>query len=331
MRREHLQHLACPDCKGDLRVSEVLKEEQSSIEEGTLECERCGRTYEVSRHIPRFVPAENYASGFGFQWNLMGQLQYDSHNGSTVSGDRFFDETGWPRDMQGEKILEVGSGAGRFTEHAISTGALVVSLDYSGAVDANFRFNGHHPNVLIVQGDVYALPFRPGYFDRVCCLGVLQHTPDVAKSFRCLPEVLRPGGSLVVDVYRRLVWWKQLLVTRYWVRPITRRMRPQRLYEVCRRYISFMWPITGWLRKLPFGASLSWSLLVADYRGVLPLEDDVLKDWALLDTFDMLSPAYDQPQTLETVRGWFEAGDFETSDVQYGYNGIQARGVKRSG
>ena len=49
---------------------------------------------------------------------------------------KIFESSKWNRDLKGETILEVGSGSGRFTEHAVSTGAMVISLDYSIAVEA---------------------------------------------------------------------------------------------------------------------------------------------------------------------------------------------------
>ena len=33
-------------------------------------------------------------------------------------------------------------------------------------------------------------------------------------------------------------------------------------------------------------------LLIADYRGILDLSEEQLKEWAILDTFDVLSPMY---------------------------------------
>ena len=56
-------------------------------------------------------------------------------------------------------ILEVGSGSGRFTEQAAKTGATIISCDYSYAVEANFASNGKNDNVLIVQADLYHMPF----------------------------------------------------------------------------------------------------------------------------------------------------------------------------
>ena len=83
-------------------------------------------------------------------------------------------------------VLDVGCGAGRFAEIALRTGAKVVALDYSTAVDACYANLGHHENLEVVQGDVYALPFVGRSFPFVYSLGVLQHTPDVRTAFAAL-------------------------------------------------------------------------------------------------------------------------------------------------
>src|SRR5436853_493364 len=117
MKREHLYLLACPECKGEIELVEAREEMEGSVRTGTLECIRCNERYSIIRHIPRFVPLENYASGFGFEWIKHARTQYDSYCGAPVSETRFFEETKWPRDMGGQLLLEVGSGSGRFTEH----------------------------------------------------------------------------------------------------------------------------------------------------------------------------------------------------------------------
>jgi hypothetical protein len=40
---------------------------------------------------------------------------------------------------------------------------------------------------------------------------------------------------------------------------------------------------------------------------------------------------HDNPQTLETVRRWFDAAGVTHLDVHYGYNGIEARGRQPAG
>jgi hypothetical protein len=46
---------------------------------------------------------------------------------------------------------------------------------------------------------------------------------------------------------------------------------------------------------------------VANRLGVLPLTDQQQREWSLLDTFDWLSPEFDNPQTPATVRSGFDA------------------------
>lgn len=328
MREEQLEHLRCPGCSSGLAVEAVARRSNGRIEEGELACAGCGKRYPIVRFIPRFVRSENYAEGFGLEWTLHSRTQYDSASGIALSETRFFEETRWPRALDGEIVIEPGSGSGRFTEHAASTGALVLSLDYSNAVEANYRSNGHRENVLIVQGDVLAMPFPKEYADKLFCFGMLQHTPDPERSFLALVEHLKPGGELVVDVYEKSVT-QWLLGTKYWVRPLTRRLPPDRLYRYVRRYVDVMWPVAEVVRRIPrIGPALNWRLLIADYSALLS-DEATLKQWAYLDTFDMLAPRYDYPQTLAEVRRWCEEASLENVDVSPGFNGIEARGHRR--
>jgi hypothetical protein len=105
-------------------------------------------------------------------------------------------------------------------------------------------------------------------------------------------------------------------------------MPPAFLYEAACRYVKLMWPIARLIHRLPHGRQINWALLIADYRDVYDLNDDMLREWAILDTFDMLSPRYDAPQTLENVREWFRVAGLDAVEVEIGYNGIEGRGKK---
>lgn len=328
MNKDHIRFLACPKCNKNLDLLDEKTDSDGYIESGTLRCSSCNKDYPIIRSIPRFVDLDNYASGFGFQWIKHSKTQYDSFSGANLSETRFFEETKWPRNLSGEVILEVGSGSGRFTEQAASTGAMVLSMDYSIAVEANYKSNGKKDNVLIVQGDIYQMPFKRNFFDKLLCIGVLQHTPDVKKSFYELPQYLKSKGSLVIDVYKKYPLYIQIFLTKYWARPITKRINSQLLYKIISAYIKFMWPLAKLITKLPYGRNINWLLFIADYKGMFDLEDKMLRQWAILDTFDMLSPAYDYPQHIETINGWFQDNNLENIDIHYGYNGIEARATK---
>jgi len=329
MKKSHLELLACPDCKASLDILENQGDESDSIESGSLQCSNCNHCFPIIRHIPRFVPLENYASGFGFQWVKHSRTQYDSHTGANASEERFFEETKWPRDLSGQFILEVGSGSGRFTEQAARTNATVVSMDYSVAVEANYASNGDKENVLIVQADIYKMPFNHNFFDKLYCFGVLQHTPDVEKSFSVLPSFLKSGGKIAADVYRKYSFFKEILRTKHWIRPITKEMNPEFLYKITSNYVKLMWPLCKIIHNMPYGKNINWALFVGDYRGKYDLNEYHLREWAILDTFDMLSPAYDNPQTINTMRKWFRDNNLQNMDIQHGpHGGVEVRGVK---
>ena len=330
MRTEQVSSLCCPDCHGDLRLT-VESSDRNRVRTGTLACSACEHLFPIRNFIPRFVADEDYARPFGFQWEQHGTTQHDTHSGSPVSETRFFAETGWPRDLKGQTILEAGCGSGRFTQHALSTGAHVIAFDMSRSVDAAYQVHGEAERLLIVQADLYRLPIAPQTCDRVFCFGVLQHTPDVESAFHALVDRVKPDGWFAADVYDRRTGPLRVLEsfyrTYYWLRPITRRVDPARLYSWVRSYISTMWPIARYINRIPvIGRKLNRMLMVVDYRGRYDLTDEQLREWAILDTFDLLAPRFDQRQTLATFRKWFHQAAMYDVDVHYGHNGIEGRG-----
>lgn len=300
-----LDILCCPSCRATLAQPDAT----------SLRCTSCAATYAVRDGIPRFVPAENYASNFGLQWNLFQRTQLDSFSGHPISRQRFLQYTGWTEeDMRGALVLDVGCGAGRFTEIALSLGARVVALDYSSAVDACRRNHEGERRLCVVQGDIYRMPFKAETFDRVYCFGVLQHTPDVERSFLALPAVLKSGGSIAVDVYPKL--WTNALWPKYWLRRITRRLDPGTLFSGVRTAVRWFWPVSVAAGRVPvIGRKLRYLIPIVNYEGVYPLSPQQLKDWAVLDTFDMLAPAYDQPQKAATLEGWMRKGGLDAVEV----------------
>ncbi len=299
------------------------------IKEGLLVEPGSGNQYFIVDYIPRFVPSENYAKSFGFQWNTHSQTQYDEISKHNTSKERFEKETKWGNDLKGQFILEAGSGSGRFTTEALKTEAMVVSFDYSNAVEANYKSNGHLDNVLIVQADIYEIPFPQHFFDKVFCFGVLQHTPDPEAAFLNLINYLKSGGKLASDIYlKSLTKWA--LQPKYWVRPFTRGSDPQKLYSRVKKYVDFMWPLAKLISKIPkIGPTINWKLILPDYTRELPNADDkTLKEWTYLDAMDMLSPMYDKPQTLKTFINWHRKVGLADIEVHYGFNGIEGRGTK---
>jgi len=325
MYRKTASLLRCPGCASslDLRSHET----GDWIEDGALECPQCQAAVPVTRGIPRFVPYANYAANFGRQWNLFRRTQLDSHSGVPISRDRFIRYTGHSEDkLRGALVLDAGCGAGRFAEIALSMGARVIAIDYSSAIDAA-RANLHGTgDIDFIQADINRLPFAPGSFPNTYCLGVLQHTPDPEASFAALARIVAPGGHLAVDVYP--AGWKNLFFAKYWIRPIVKRWTPERSLGVVQRWFPTLFAISDFVRRIPLvGHYLRYLVPVANYRGVYPLSAEQHREWALLDTFDMWAPAFDQPQTLDTLGDWFVAAGFPNAEIFHaGFN--VGRGIK---
>jgi len=265
-----------------------------------------GSRFPIVAGIPRICEPDNYTQNFGLQWNKFDVTQIDRpETGLELSTSRFFAETGWtPEELSGQDVLEVGSGAGRFTQVVLAnTKARLWSVDYSSAVEANLRNNAAiAPDRLkLFQSSIYEMPFPDGSFDKVFCLGVLQHTPDFEASVRALVAKARPGGEIVVDFYPIRGWWTKLNA-KYLLRPVTKRMPHDKLLERIDRNIDWLMGAHRALVRWRMGA-LTRFLPIADLRYILPkaLSPEQAREWAVLDTFDMYSPEYDQPQRLEWV------------------------------
>ncbi len=313
MKKILLEQIRCPQT-GQLLKLEVINESNldsdGDVIEGWLYSEDESCRYPIRNGVPRFVPESNYSNNFGMQWNLFAKTQLDSYSGVEISADRFWKATNWSKEELRDKwVLDVGCGSGRFAEIALKAGAQVVALDYSSAVDACRENLNHFPNLHIVQGDIFHLPFAPESFSFVYSLGVLQHTPNPKKAFFSMIPIIKPGGSFCVDCYWRRL--SSLFHAKYIFRVGTKHMNHERLFSLLVMFVPKMLTVSRLLGRIPlFGKYLKRLVPVADYEGIYPLSHRQLDEWALLDTFDMLSPMYDYPQTKSTLVTWMIQADF---------------------
>ena len=110
----------------------------------------------------------------------------------------------------GDRVLDMGCGAGRHAFELYRRGADVVAFDQdadelSSVSDmfAAMRAEGQVPagaEADVKQGDALQLPFANDEFDRVVAAEVLEHIPDDRRAIGELVRVLRPGGTLAVTV-----------------------------------------------------------------------------------------------------------------------------------
>lgn len=121
----------------------------------------------------------------------------------------------------GERVLDLGCGAGRHAFEMYRRGADVIAFDQdadelSAVRDlfAAMRDAGEVPEGAeadVKEGDALALPFADGEFDRVVAAEILEHIPDDLTAIAELVRVTRPGGTVALTVPRWLpevINWK---------------------------------------------------------------------------------------------------------------------------
>src|SRR6185503_9012386 len=234
--------------------------------------------------------------------------------------------------------LEVGCGAGRFTEVLLDAGARVFACDLSRAVEANYaNFRGRAAH-FVCQADLMALPIAPGSFDVVVAVGVLQHTPRPESAVRALASALRPGGLLALDHYARPPGsgWAWRLFAELSPRALLRRVMlalPPRLAQSAAAGVTrALLPIHRRLwRRGPVvdrarAVFRRLSPVVDHYDRLPQLSPGQLAEWSTLDTHDALTDRYKHLRTADEVRDLLVAAGLVEIEAVYGGNGVEARG-----
>jgi ubiquinone/menaquinone biosynthesis C-methylase UbiE len=303
--------------------------------------------YPIVRGIPRFVPFKSLhqSRSFGYQWNRWPRVQFDSENvGRPMQGhtgrmfERITGNTAGMTDanLEGQLVLDLGCGPGRFVEIARRKGARVMAIDHSAAVEAAQRNFSEDDQVCICQGDALALPLKSNSMDGVYSIGVLHHTPDPAQGVMEAARVLRSaarsgsttdsgspahaGGWLALNVYSQGGYY-DLPNVQFW-----------------RHLFQRIWPLTGHIPPLVYSYAAVYGLgplaaipkvgktLRKMARVAFPFVSLPDVRWSVLDTFDSVTPSYQSAHTPHQIFEWMKAaGLSEIEPSPWGMTAFHAR------
>ena len=100
---------------------------------------------------------------------------------------------------EGERVLDLGCGAGRFVAALRQAGADPVGVEIAGAALERARAVAPGADLRLLEDDG-SIPLEHGSVDLVWCSEVLEHVADGAHLLQEARRVLRPGGRILVTV-----------------------------------------------------------------------------------------------------------------------------------
>lgn len=98
----------------------------------------------------------------------------------------------------GERILDLGSGTGLFTQALLRRNASPVCVDICR--ENLLYIRSQEPDLWLINGDAERLPVAKETFDKALCAESLEHMKHDATVIAEVARVLKPHGVLVVTV-----------------------------------------------------------------------------------------------------------------------------------
>ena len=108
--------------------------------------------------------------------------------------------------LQGVTALDVGCGGGLLSEALAKAGAEVTAIDLAPELVKVARLHKLESKVTVdyrLQSAESLAAERPGAFDVVTCMEMLEHVPDPAAIIAACATLLKPGGRLFLSTLNR--------------------------------------------------------------------------------------------------------------------------------
>jgi SAM-dependent methyltransferase len=254
--------------------------------------------------------AEQTVADFGRQWTAY--RDSDGYYGSVAIFRDMFGPLLSPEELEGRRVMEIGSGTGRIAAILLGAGvAHLVAVEPSAAFDVlSERLRGQADRVTLLRLTGDAVPPR-GDLDYVFSIGVLHHIPDPEPVVRAAYSALRPGGRIAIWLYGREGNAAYLAAVAP-VRAITRRLPHPVLAGLVRLVDVPLLAYVALCRALP--------LPLARYMREVVARLDPSK--RRLTVYDQLNPAYAKYYTRDEACSLLARAGFQDIAVhhRHGYS-----------
>ncbi len=349
MKKKLLEKIKSPISGEKFTIKhEVIKNDE--IYSGYLVCESTNENYPIINYIPRFISHQNYSDSWGELWRKTAETIRDSYTEETFYYDAIFgkyDESGkgkkgyspfgfeWDKDLLNQNVLEIGGGVGVCLEHLMHTGANIISVDMSNAVDTLPEKILIHPKVNVIQADVLSGVMVENLYDKIWLFQVLQHTPYPSKTLKGVKPLLKKGGELSVTSYHNVFYpWYQKITKHfsfgvvYWM---TKLLLPIKYYgqqvpiigRIIRKLLEPVDP-----RNIYFLAKKGLSKDYVYGKLYEKTSDEKMLLWhTVINTFDTITPTYTNGATNNVIEKWLQEAEYKNIKV-WGENGARGKATR---
>ena len=117
--------------------------------------------------------------------------------------DSIHDLINFLRIEKGDKVLDLGCGAGGISEYiSDETGAHVTGLDYAATAieTATARTSHKGDSVTFVQGDMNSLDFPDHFFDKIVSIDTIYWVADIDQALAAIGRLMKPGGRMGIFI-----------------------------------------------------------------------------------------------------------------------------------
>ena len=252
----------------------------------------------------------NYSENFFEEYKRYPKLQLDSFNKLDLNEVKFYDNSLWGKEeLNNKDILEIGSGAGKFTEILLKTNCNLITADINDSIKINYENNFKNNSlnkVCFIKNNVNEIIFKEKTFDFIILYGVLQNANNQEGIIKDCISLLKKGGKLTLDVTRASNLHFHLLNPKYFWRIFFTKMSSSKIFKIVNFLVPKFIPVDTYLKKnLGFlGRIISkifFPFPLINYF-FLPLKKEIKLKMSVLDTFDALASQYDKPLTKMTLK-----------------------------
>jgi len=236
-----------------------------------------------------------------------------------------------------KRLLDAGCGNGRVTAllARLAPKAAVTGIDLVDLAPAR-RNTKQFPNVVLRNANLRRSLRKLGSFDFIYCQEVLHHTGDARASFRNLCDILAPGGTIAIYVYRRKApareYMDDHIRSRIAALPYAKAMAACRQITELGRRLSAVTkqirvddlPLLGIEKGRYTPQRLLYNFFLKCYwNPVLSFEENVVVN------YDWYHPQHCSRHTMKEVLSWFAAEKLKVVWRREDLYGITVHGARR--